>query len=91
MQGLSSSPSYPYMTLYYRVWMQLLRNESGFSAYMYGIPGTNGEAGTGWEVPQEILSLLSEEQQEFIRTVEAYEDFVYENYLQVPENLGRNQ
>ena len=87
MQGLSSSPSYPYMTLYYRVWMQLLRNESGFSAYMYGIPGTNGEVGTGWEVPQEILSLLSEEQQEFIRTVEAYENFVYENYLQVPENL----
>lgn len=40
-----------------------------------------------WTVPQEAISCLNVEQQDFSQTLEAYNQFVYQHYTQLPDSL----
>ena len=40
-----------------------------------------------WKIPADLVQYLSPQQQELALTVEAYNDFVYEHYTQLPPEL----
>ena len=40
-----------------------------------------------WTIPETVIDYLEPEQQEFARTLEAYNQFVYDHYTQLPDEL----
>lgn len=86
LQGMAIPSIYTYMSLPMRI-LQWQENYGWTEEETLGRWDMFPWAQEKWSAPQTLLSHMTAEQADLVQTVEAYRDFVYENYTQVPEEL----